>query len=268
MKPTPKLTKKILTNITITLGIIVSTVFSISAQKHDLTFKVRELSSNTGANLNGVKIDINDGEYIAFTTNGVATIKGIPDGNYPTVKFSQQEHIQYVYNNLNVNADKTFNASMIKKNQTGPWGTCDFVVDWYKKTCIIVGTTGKNVNTNRWRDFVTPIPNVFISNATLPADRSVDSLLLVNAINVLEAGTGEDLITLVPSNTTQIHYDVEMRSNTNFSSVGTDVNGMIIGGRSYITTTTQTKRVIHEITQQFDMSPFLSPPNSVMDSYV
>ena len=233
-------------------------VGSSNAQNYDMNFNVRKLQHGQGPFVSGVKVDIDNGSYIGFTNaSGVANIPQIPSGNH-TVKVSKQGYIQFTQNNYQLNANTSFDACILPKTQIGPWGTNEFDVAKYKATFTISTGGYGNRDPPQWAQ-IAPIENR-ISNAN-----AADSLLVQQAISQLETMSGYDLIT-IDNYPEESSYTINMNSNTNFSTFGTDEFGTIFVGYSNITTTNQKKRVIHEIVKQFDMNPlsyYIYP--SVMD---
>ena len=236
------------------------------SQKHDLDFKVRELTHGTGANIANVKVDLDDGKYIGFTdANGVAHIHDVNDGTH-RIKVSKQGYIQFLQDGYVLDANKTFNASVLKKNQVGPWGNVDFNVSWWRQTFATVGTDMWNADPRRWEHYA-PILNRI---SPTPAYTYTDSVNIVTAINEIEAKTGLDLISLIPNSASpDTTYTIYTHSG-NVSSINS-LNGIIYKGYSEISVTSPTKRVIHEIVKQFDMWPiYTTAYTSVMepDTYI
>jgi hypothetical protein len=222
-----------------------------NAQNHDLDFKVRELTNGTGANIQNVKVDIDNGSYIGFTdANGVAHIHDIPDGTH-NITVSKAGYIQFTQDGYTLSSNQIFNASIIKKNQDGPWGNVDFNVSWWRQTFKYVGATMGNQENPQWKQ----IAPIFNRISPVPAYTQADSLGIVAAINEIETKTGYDLITLVPNTASpDTTYTIKTHSS-NGSNIGIDENGIITTGSSGISVTSPTKRVIHEIVTQFGMKP-------------
>lgn len=220
------------------------------AQAYAITFTVRNLQHNQGPLLPGVKIDIDNGSYMGFTdANGVANIPQIPSGTH-NIKISKSGYIKFNQSDYILNSNTSFDACILPKTQIGPWGTNEFDVAKYKATFTMPVLGQGNHDPVQWAQ-ITPIENR-ITNAS-----SADSALVLQAINQLESMTGYDLIT-IGNYPEESSYTINMNSNTNFSQIGTDANGIIFVGQSDITSPTQPKLIIHEITRQFDMYPLLA----------
>ncbi|MEA5110484.1 hypothetical protein SDC9_15409 [bioreactor metagenome] len=243
----------------VTLGTIVN------AQNYDINFNVRKLQHGQGPYVSGVKIDIDNGSYMGFTNaNGVVNIPDVPSGNH-TIRVSKEGYLQYTQNDYQLNSNSTFDACILPKTQIGPWGTNEFDVNKYKATFIIsTGGYFGNRDPPQWAQ-IAPIENRINVIYRPNGNPHADSLLIQEAVSDLESMTGYDLITIgvYPEESS---YTININDNTNFSAIGTDVDGTIVYGFSQITQTTQKKRVIHEIVKQFDMWPlstYIYP--SVMD---
>jgi len=241
----------------------------VDAQSNDINFKVKELTNGTGADIANTRIIItdetNNTQFIGFSdSNGQTTINQVPYGNY-TINMSKDENfLQLTQKNYVLNTNQTFNASIPKKIRTGPWGTDTLKVDWYNAVFQSIGTTGLNSDPSKW-DHIKPI-----YNKLAPGTPQTDSLLVVTAITDLKNKTGYDLIKLVPNASADTSYVIYMNSAAAASFISTDANRTILNGWSKITPTTATKKIIHEITQQFDMYPLNDPAlyPSVMDQNI
>ncbi len=228
--------------------------------QHNVHIKTNTLDqSASGAPIAGVVISKDKGDVVTITdANGEATLTNV-DGTM-SIKALHQDYKQFEQT-FNITSDTTLYFAMPKNIRIGPWGTDTLNVEWYKNTFQMA--TYKDPP--RWKQ-VNPITNRLAPGQYLPED----SLLVVDAINILEAGTGYDLITLVPSSVTKdTTYTIELNSYTNFSYIGYDINYITFAGNSKITTTDKTKYVIHEINNQFGMRPYpgnnVPGPGSVMD---
>lgn len=233
----------------LTLGAI-----SAYSQTHDLDFKVYELTNGTGANVAGVQIELDDGKYLGITdANGVAHIHAVTDGTH-RVKIAKEGYIQFLQDGYVLSSNQNFNASIIKKNQIGAWGDTDFIVSWWRQTFKNVGLTMRSKDPPRW-DHIMPVYNRI---SATPAYTYADSVNIVTAINEIESNTGLNLINLIPNSVTPDTTYTLYTHSTNTSAIGVDVNNIIFAGYSKFSVTLPTKRVIHEIVQQFGMWPISS----------
>jgi hypothetical protein len=264
--------KTFLKNTLLTSAITLGTLLNTNAQNYDLTFKLRELTNETGKNISNVKIDIDYGSYIAFTnSNGEATIPQIIPGNH-YITISKEGYLEFVHKNYQLNSNQTFNASIPKVIQVGPWGTTTLNADWLREANGIYNANYDNTTDNNpryWRPInkdppqwnpIIPIPNTILN-----ASKN-DSALVLESIAALEKNTGYDLIDIV--NSSNNNFVINMNSNTNISSITTN-SITIFEGYSLIAPTDKIKNVIHEIIRQFGIYPLRgSSPMypSVMDS--
>jgi len=242
----------------VTLGTIVN------AQDHDVTFNVRKLQHGQGPYVSGVKIDIDNGSYMGFTNaNGVVNIPDVPSGNH-TIRVSKEGYIQFTQNDYQLNSNQTFDACILPKTQIGPWGTNEFDINKYFATFNMSTIGSGNNDPAKWAQ-IAPIEDRINVIYHPNGNPHADSLLIQEAVSDLESMTGYDLINIgvYPEESS---YTININDVTNFSTLGTDINGTIVYGFSQITQTTQKKLVIHEIVKQFDMYPlstYIYP--SVMD---
>jgi|GEM_PF-2733959 len=245
-------------NTIVGLGLAAATILPSHAQTHELDFKVRELTHGQGANISQVKVDIDDGSYIAFTdTNGVAHIPGVNDGTH-SIKMSKNGYIQFLQNGYTLSSNQTFNASIPKQNRVGAWGTDTLNPDEYREVFKTLGTTIFNIDPARWKQ-IAPIFNQLVPGSYTQAD----SLLLVQAINEVESKTGYNLITLVSGASSDTVYNIKLNSNN--TSYAWSNENFIYTGLSNIGHTLLTRRMQHEFVMQFDMHPGTLTYPSVMD---
>lgn len=228
------------------------------APLYNIQFKIRELKHGTGANIENVKVDIDNGSYIGFTdANGVIHLNDVTEGTHK-IKVSKPGYIQFTQDGYILSTNQIFNASILSKVRIGPWGTDNFNVNWWRQTFAYVGEWMGNVDNPRWKQ-TAPIFNRISPNPTWnPIYYSPDSINIVAAIDEIESKTGYDLITLVPRETSpDTSYTLYPRTG-NFSTIGFDENYIIFSGYSGFAATLPSRRIIHEIVKQFGMWPIYS----------
>ena len=242
------------------LGIGLGTILPSYGQ-HNVHIKTNTLDQSVqGTPIAGAVISKDQGDVVKVTdVNGDAILTNV-DGTM-SIKAMHPDYKQFTQT-FNITSDTTLYFAMPKNIRLGPWGTDTLNVTWYKNT--FRNTLTSDSDPRRWKQ-VAPI-----NNRLKPGQYSyADSLLVVDAINTLESGTGYDLITLVPSSASKdTTYTIELNSYTNFSNIGYN-NNIISAGNSKIMSTTEKKDIIHEIDNQWEMKPYpgnnVPTPGSVMD---
>jgi hypothetical protein len=248
----------------LTTGLTLGAIFPSYGQ-HNVHIKTNTLDQSAqGTPIAGAVISKDQGDVVKVTdANGDAMLTNV--NGTMSIKAIHPDYKQFEQT-FTINSDTTLYFAMPKNIRIGNWGIDTLRVDWYKNT--FQAATNDDTDPSHWKQ-IAPI-----NNRLKPGQYSyADSLLVVDAINNLESGTGYDLIKLIPNTASKdTTYTIELNSFTNFSSISTNINMQICKGYSQITTTNEMKRIIHEITQQFDMWPYpgnnVPAPGSVMDPAV
>jgi hypothetical protein len=255
--------KNFLRNTVLFAGMTLGTIFA--AQKADAQYNVHVNAASldqtaAGTPISGAVISKDQGDVVKVTdANGGAILTNV--GGSMSIKTLHPDYKQFEQT-FNITSDTTIYFAMPKTIRVGPWGVDTLNVMWYKNT--FRATLDPDTDSPHWKQ-IGPI-----NNRLKPGQYTyADSLLVLNAINTLENGTGYDLIKLVPNTASEdTTYTIELNSFTNVSSISF-LNYITFKGNSKITTTDKKRYVIHEINKQFAMSPYFIPqvpaPGSVMD---
>ena len=113
-----------LRSVAIASGILLGTVLNtnISDAQYNLHGTIRNLDRTTGAPLQNARVDVDSSSYVTKTdANGNFSVN-IPSGIH-NIRFSMPGYLGFLKQNVNVNTDTTFNASMPDTIQQSPDST-------------------------------------------------------------------------------------------------------------------------------------------------